>query len=304
MARFVVASDLHTEFPGALEHPCFGLDLETTPELNKESFLLLCGDIGHAKKPSYARLLRTLAPNFATVFVVLGNHESFNFASWKAARDAYSLAIEELDLKNVVFLDDKAVVVAGNFLVCGATLWCDVRPEHREIVTGKCNEYKMGMDLSETLEAHRQSVEFLEECRERCSRDGLRMIVASHHSPRAYSPGYGTDLREKLMGSPVVLWCYGHTHAACNQRFGETTIVSNALGYVGFEEYKRTGFAPGLSVTIAEQDGGGVSVDVDLGAPSSWEMSLLKEGNSDHEAGGDGSPAAPPPPPPGPPPPP
>jgi len=56
------------------------------------------------------------------------------------------------------------------------------------------------------------------------------VIVLTHHSPLHNSPGASTDLTE-LFESPLIAWCYGHTHSSSNIIFKNVRVISNQLGY-------------------------------------------------------------------------
>ena len=68
------------------------------------------------------------------------------------------------------------------------------------------------------------------------------VVVLSHHAPlkeKTSHPQYtneitntafATDLSH-LMNKPIILWCFGHTHWACDFEFNKVRVVSNPVGY-------------------------------------------------------------------------
>ena len=59
--------------------------------------------------------------------------------------------------------------------------------------------------------------------------------------------GMATDL-EGLMGGPVVLWGFGHTHLSSDEVINGTRVVSNQLGYITHDE--ETGFNSDMYLEI------------------------------------------------------
>jgi hypothetical protein len=49
--------------------------------------------------------------------------------------------------------------------------------------------------------------------------------------------GYHSDLSEFILDHPeIVLWTHGHTHELFDYTIGDTRIVCNPRGYIGYEE--------------------------------------------------------------------
>jgi hypothetical protein len=69
-----------------------------------------------------------------------------------------------------------------------------------------------------------------------------------HHAPSKLSThpryaddyvingGYSSDLSEFILDHPKIkLWTHGHTHYAFDYVIGETRVVANPRGYIGYE---------------------------------------------------------------------
>ena len=76
-----------------------------------------------------------------------------------------------------------------------------------------------------------------------------QMVVVGHHTPshtschprykddQLMNGGYHSDLSEFIMDRPgIKLWTHGHTHELFDYMIGETRIVCNPRGYIGYEE--------------------------------------------------------------------
>ncbi|AVK77285.1 Metallophosphatase [Pandoravirus macleodensis] len=118
VVRIQVASDLHIEFQ---QRPDF--DKLVVP--TSASVLILAGDIGSPKLPSYGAFLGVMAARYEHVIVIAGNHEYYGGTSPKAPTMAdLALMMREAcaPYANVHLLDDESVVIDGVRYV-GSTLW-------------------------------------------------------------------------------------------------------------------------------------------------------------------------------------
>lgn len=99
--------------------------------------------------------------------------------------------------------------------------------------------------IDDSIRLHRLSVGFLEEEIKRAKKDNANVVIFTHHGPtgqhstlkkpaedeKVFEYAEYTDL-EHLMGPPVLLWGFGHTHYSSRQLIRGTMVVSNQLGYV------------------------------------------------------------------------
>lgn len=76
-----------------------------------------------------------------------------------------------------------------------------------------------------------------------------QMVVVGHHTPSTFSchprykddtlmnGGYHSDLTEFILDRPgIKLWTHGHTHELFDYTVGDTRVVCNPRGYIGYEE--------------------------------------------------------------------
>jgi len=80
-----------------------------------------------------------------------------------------------------------------------------------------------------------------------------QMVVVGHHTPSHFSchprykddqimnGGYHSDLSEFILDRPgIKLWTHGHTHEVFDYTIGDTRVVCNPRGYIGYEEMADT----------------------------------------------------------------
>lgn len=79
------------------------------------------------------------------------------------------------------------------------------------------------------------------------------MVVVGHHTPshtschprykddQLMNGGYHSDLSEFILDRPgIKLWTHGHTHELFDYKIGDTRIVCNPRGYIGYEDMADT----------------------------------------------------------------
>jgi hypothetical protein len=79
-------------------------------------------------------------------------------------------------------------------------------------------------------------------------KDNQKFVVVGHHAPSKLSThpryqnetlmngGYSSDLSQFILDNPQIkLWTHGHTHETFDYVIGETRIVCNPRGYIGYE---------------------------------------------------------------------
>lgn len=80
-----------------------------------------------------------------------------------------------------------------------------------------------------------------------------KVVVIGHHTPSRQSchpryasdelmnGGYHNDYEEYIMDHPqIVLWTHGHTHERYDYMIGDTRVVCNPRGYIGYEHIADT----------------------------------------------------------------
>jgi len=238
-------SDIHLEFPGTFE--------KLPPIPNDAPYLFLVGDIGYPADEDYQTFLLEQSKRYKGVFVVAGNHEFYTSTYQQAKRD-----IQKICQKNLYFMDQTSMLVDG-FRILGTTLWSFVPDIYANEVARSINDYRhIGVEndnsnivhrltVSETNAFHRNELEWLIQEIKKATLASEPVIILTHHAPTIRNTIHAkddsetlncisyTDL-EYLMKSPIVGWCFGHTHFSSDQIINGVRVISNQLGYLMMNE--------------------------------------------------------------------
>ena len=228
--QFNVLSDLHLElFPEMIK-----IKLPCTAEN-----LILAGDIGNPCEKSYYLFLERCSSVYKRVFVVKGNHECYGM---KVAE--CDTLIEELcsKLEGCYYLNCSHVDVDG-VRVVGCTLWSYIDEYSESDIRYGLNDFLKieSWNVSANNWIHHKEAVFIDNQKKECLEKGIEMVVITHHAPvlgsvnpkyngDPFNPAFQSDLSE-LMGDPIKLWVYGHTHYSKCRIVKGTFIVSNQVGY-------------------------------------------------------------------------
>jgi Icc-related predicted phosphoesterase len=271
--KISLVSDLHLEFG--------------YQELPGGEVLILAGDIAEARsiqRHHHETKLVSDSPNekyrcseffaheckkYDRVFYVMGNHEHYH----GKFRDTYD-TLKYMMPDNVTLLEDEALEYNG-VLFLGATLWTDLN--RRNPITAYhlkdgMNDYHVIMHRSDgpntsynklrpeyTCGVHEKTLQYfqivLSENRDK------PVVVITHHAPSFESVddkyrhdyhmngGYASDLSEWVLNNEnIKYWVHGHMHNPVDYMIGNTRVLSNPRGYVGYED--NNGFDPNFNFEI------------------------------------------------------
>eukprot|EP01080_Neovahlkampfia_damariscottae_P000124 gene124-4370_t len=242
MSKLHVISDVHTEH--------FKMNLSSSPSIEAEGdCAALVGDIGDPWDPSYEEYIGYFADKFEKVFVVAGNHEFYNHEYFSTVKQ-----MNEVSLKfpNVTFLHEKSEKYHGIRFI-GSTLWSNVPKENENKVSQSLNDYHMisieekgekkrKLQVSDTNKFHKQELDFIKDEIKKAKENNEVVVVLTHHAPLikgtsnpiydgdAINCAFSTDLKD-LLGHPIYLWAFGHTHYTSEQNVNGTRVLSNQVGY-------------------------------------------------------------------------
>lgn len=100
----------------------------------------------------------------------------------------------------------------------------------------------------DAVEEHRKCLEYISFMTSETPAE-KSVVVIGHHTPshtschprykddQVMNGGYHSDLSEFILDRPAIkLWTHGHTHEAFDYMIGDTRIVCNPRGYIGYEE--------------------------------------------------------------------
>jgi predicted phosphodiesterase len=261
--RFQYMSDLHLElFPG------FRLGHASAP------YLILAGDVGSPGEAEYGAFVAHVAGLFEAVFVVLGNHEGYGYATWAAAGAAVRAVCSRHANVEVLDCSSRDVEFGGGggggggrrvVRVVGATLWSEV-PEDaaRDVGCFLADYRRIGdlRDVSDTNALHARDLAFLRAAIARAEADGVPLVVVTHHAPsmrgtsHARNAGgpltraFATPL-DALLRPPVAAWVHGHTHFShAQRRDAGVQLLSNQRGYAGEANASDAQFRPDATFEV------------------------------------------------------
>lgn len=245
-------SDLHLEFSQGM------MDLSELPT-DKETVLVLAGDIGIAHRPStYKYFIEDYAYRFKHVIVILGNHEHYH---GKFPVSHTKIWNELVEFDNVSVLEKECEVIDGVAFVC-ATLWTDMY-KHNPIcmyeATLGMNDYgcirtgpnaepwKRKLKPQDTIADHLNAKHYIFEEIKKQKEQGNKVVVVTHHAPCELSVDpqyksdiltgcYYSDLSNEILDTTPELWIHGHTHVSFDYELGDTRVICNPRGYMGLSE--------------------------------------------------------------------
>jgi len=246
-----IMSDLHMEF-GDFDLP----ELET----DKDTVLILAGDTNVGIKSQ--EWIYSIASRFRNVIFINGNHEYYKNDIFDVDND---MDVFTHDLGNICFLQNN-VLLLENTMFIGTTLWTDMNKSDKAVIYQawtRMNDYgcislanKM-LAPQDTIRMNGYSVEWLNGIRD--VHKDWRKVLITHHLPtyksisktigdRQLDPCYASDLDDLVEKLNPVVAIHGHTHESKDYMLGNTRIVCNPRGYIGYEVNKD--FDPNLVIEI------------------------------------------------------
>jgi Icc-related predicted phosphoesterase len=263
--KIYLTSDIHLEF-GDLdfknEHEAEVLilsgDIMIASDLNDHPVPAVTPTIKLGQRQSaayrYRDFLKRCSDRFPHVIYVAGNHE-FYHGKWpggmKTLRDECAV------FPNVYFLEKESKVISDITFI-GCTLWTDMNrgdPVTLNAITGDMNDFTVirndekgytKLRPAQVMYDHHKAVNYIRDTVENGPDE--KFVVVGHHAPSKLSThpryaddyvingGYSSDLSEFILDHPKIkLWTHGHTHYDFDYVIGETRIVANPRGYIGYE---------------------------------------------------------------------
>lgn len=242
--KFAVMSDMH----GYIN---FIHELEE----QKDTILLIPGDLGEVCRTSYGEHVQILADKYKEVLLVPGNHEYYK---GNIHRTHDRLTKLDDSIENFHFLQDNFRIF-DDVMIIGSTLWTDFdgqNPLTRYLASIEMNDYKhirhgpvtvpwQRKLKPEDVEAmHHISKLYIKNAvdtvRETC--DTMKVLVMTHHAP-SFQSVPEMYIGDKLNGcycsfmdyyigelNPQV-WVHGHIHQSADYMIGDTRIICNPRGY-------------------------------------------------------------------------
>jgi predicted phosphodiesterase len=166
---------------------------------------------------------------------------------------------------------DKRSMLVDGVRVLGTTLWSYVPPDKVNHIANVLNDYHLirvqdpitgeskKLSVEQTVGWFQDEVKWLREQISLAKQNDERVVIFTHHAPlikgtshprfdgSSANCAFSSDL-DDMMGDPVDLWCFGHTHYSSDQTVKGTRVVSNQVGYIAMNE--KAGFNPGMVVSV------------------------------------------------------
>ncbi len=235
-------SDLHLEFPANEKF------LLANPLIPVGEILILAGDIVPFRFiERFSWFFDSISENFKTVYWIAGNHEYYGEdASEKEGE--FHIAIRE----NVFLVNNFSLVLENTKLIF-STLWTRISPQQAYFIKNGLNDFfqiRYGEKLLtvENFNAFfEENLKFIQ--REVSENTSKKCIVVTHHVPtyqhypQEYlnsniNEAFAVDLDSFILDSKIDTWIYGHHHRNVPPfQIGQTTLVTNQLGYVQSKEH-------------------------------------------------------------------
>lgn len=239
--KIALASDIHLEFgPISLKNE------------EMADVLILAGDICVAKKfeDIEKKFFEECSKEFSNVIYIMGNHEHYGSDFNK---NKFILSENLKHLENISILEKEDKIIEDITFVCG-TLWTDMNkndPNTLWHVSRVMNDFRVirnemsELSPEDVYEDHLEMMNYITKSIQDSSR---KYVVVGHHAPTKLSVkpkykkdsltngAYSSDLSEFILDHPQIkLWVHGHTHDSFDYMVGETRVVCNPRGYIGYE---------------------------------------------------------------------
>lgn len=207
----------------------------------------------------YRDFLKRCSSQFQHVVYIAGNHEFYHGSFPKGIE---YLRSECEKFPNVYFMENDHKKI-GDYTFIGCTLWTDMNkgdPITLHTMTTRMNDYNIirNSDLGytklrpmHTKERHLASVNYIRTTVE--NHKDEKYVVVGHMAPSKLSThpyysdetitngAYSSDLSQFMLDHPQIkIWTMGHTHHVHRYYIGDTLVVCNPRGYIGYEPLAET----------------------------------------------------------------
>lgn len=262
------------------------LHLETGyQELPGGEVLILSGDICEARSLAtefrrtrlvehtpgdypYVDFFNIECAKYDQVFYVPGNHEHYRGRFDKTAN-----VLRDIMPDNIKVMDRDVFEYRG-IMFMGATMWTDMNkndPVTLWTTQNVMSDFKSiqnhyvdrgvyhKLTPEFTVAEHRKTLGYFKQQLD--ANPEQPFVIMTHHAPSHLSidpyymnattmnGAYVSDLSGFILDHPQIkLWSHGHVHNQFDYQIGDTRIVCNPRGYVGYENTSQ--FKPGFNVEI------------------------------------------------------
>jgi predicted phosphodiesterase len=260
--KFALVSDVHLEFadwypsnPDSADAIILGGDIMVAHDL-----------YGTYKSDRFLDFLDNCVKEYKHVIYIMGNHEHYHgdFA------ETSKLLRGACETRGIHFLDKECVTI-NDVTVIGGTLWTDMNNNDEitlHAISKMMNDFQCvknsyrktsfkGQDgkfhyrvskftPEDSVEDHKKMMQYIQTVIE--GKNDQKFVVVGHHAPSHNSVhaqykndtmtngAYVSNLEDYIKDHPEIkVWTHGHTHFPFDYMIGETRIICNPRGYVGYE---------------------------------------------------------------------
>lgn len=236
-------SDLHLEFDENRKY------LNRNPIIPKGEILLLAGDILLLKEiEMHYDFFDYLSANFKQTYWIPGNHEYYGstLSNWPSPLN--------IPIRHNVTLVNRQTLVHEDIVIITSTLWSHISPANELIIQKNLSDFRMIRNTEKQLsvtdfnEIHLSELTFIKNALS--ENTDKKKIILTHHIPTlknypkafinsVYTEAFATELHDMVLASDAAYWIYGHHHKNIPAfKIGNTTLLTNQLGYVSHYEHK------------------------------------------------------------------
>jgi predicted phosphodiesterase len=256
-----IISDLHLEFGN--------FELPPLPE-DKETILILAGDVGLSDRLYTFEPFKNVFENFRKVIYILGNHEFY--------KDSFKKSLKTIKTflspyENVEVINNEIITIDDVSFIC-STMWTsfnNANPIDMQLAKTSMNDYiviRTGPDKApylkkldpiDTFNEYVKAVEFIFPSIVEQKKKMRKVVVVTHHLPSYLSveeqfkgerlnSAYATELFNEIEETKPDYWIHGHTHASFDYMIGNTHVICNPRGY--YSKALNKNFDPLLRIQI------------------------------------------------------
>ena len=272
--KISIASDIHLEF-GDLDLQntdgadvlllsgdiCVAADLDMRDSRQTEM------GFARARSERFHEFFERCATRFPHVIYIMGNHEYYHS---DIATELNEVRRKLAHLSNLSVLE-REIKVINDVTFIGGTLWTDMNnhdPLTLYHMRTMMNDFRVITNSAIPVHFRTQEGEFKTRVGKFSPEDAVsehvkmkqyiqsvvqgnhdtKYVVVGHHAPSRQSihemyahdtvmnGGYSSNLDEFILDHPQIrLWTHGHTHHPFDYMIGETRVVCNPRGYIGYE---------------------------------------------------------------------
>lgn len=267
--KIAVASDIHLEFGDLIIK-----NSENAEVLILSGDICVAADIGRpdphnifegSRSNRIVDFFKRCSFQFAHVIYILGNHEHYH-GDITTSYNIIKHMLESNQLSNVHLLEKEICKINGVTFI-GGTLWTDmnnrdqltlyhmtsmmndfriIKNSNRQFAYENYSQRRPNFTPEDAAEDFDKMKAFIQTIIE--GEPDQQFVVVGHHAPSRLSThemyrddtimngGYSSNMDEFIQAHPQIrLWTHGHTHHPFDYVIGETRVVCNPRGYVGYE---------------------------------------------------------------------